>query len=109
MKDNKPYWLPEPITERWYQRIARDYDEDPESQEYLRDTYAHGSAEFADVWDHLGDARHDAKKMCRVLLRLARAIGAPLGDVARLADSPLDADELAWWVQYVDPDDGGEE
>jgi hypothetical protein len=59
-----PYWHPVLSDDKWLARIRADDPEDVAgmSDETIRDEYAHG-LKYADVWDHVGDAREDWEKL----------------------------------------------
>ena len=73
----KPYWYPVLTDDAWVARIREDYPEDTNgrSDEWVRESYAHG-CKYADVWDHLGDAREDWERLADAYLKLKDEIHA---------------------------------
>ena len=70
-EEEKPYWFPELTDDAWLARIREDYPEDTAGMDddSIREEYAHGR-KYADVWDHLGDARDAYEKLADAYLEL---------------------------------------
>lgn len=61
---DKPWWFPVLADHQWANRIRADYPENTVGMddEAIQDQYADGW-KYADVWDHLGDARAAYEKL----------------------------------------------
>lgn len=68
---DKPWWWPQEIGPEWYAQLRDDYDDKADwSDEQLLDYFGGGWDQFADTWDHLGDARAEYEKLARAFLSL---------------------------------------
>lgn len=81
MSDKTPYWYPRLTNTEWCDRIRKDY---PKAalwdDETIRDEYANGW-KYADMWDHLGDARGDYEKLADAYLSLRLAVQGYMGAI----------------------------
>lgn len=72
---DRKWWWPEPTDEKWCERMRAEYPEfaawDDDS---VRDHFS-DAGKYADVWDHLGDAREDWELLADDWLRLKRLAG----------------------------------
>lgn len=75
MESDFPYWWPERTDEKWIKRIRKDYPDSTSmmSDEAIRYEYAH-DARYADVWDHVGDARWDYAQLADAFLSLFESL-----------------------------------
>jgi hypothetical protein len=64
IEQKREWWFPALTGDAWIARIREDYPEETQnlSDEEIRDKYADGR-KYADLWDHLGDARDDWEKL----------------------------------------------
>jgi hypothetical protein len=122
----KPWWFPEITDAAWCDRIRKDYPEDAAGMDDddIREQYANG-CKYADLWDHVGDARSQFEALADAylsmlasrpaavtddvaLLNLIADIRAAAGDkdgklmqdelVARIAGLRVDAERYQWLV-----------
>lgn len=76
MSEDKPYWWPQPVNQEWRDRIRKDYPEEAADMDddTIDDTYGNGW-KYADLWDHLGDARADYEKLADAFLQMVAETG----------------------------------
>lgn len=80
-KDEKPWWWPQPVNDEWRVGIRSEYPEETArmSDHVLDEYYAHGLT-YADMWDHLGDARSEYQKLADAFLWLVKEAGLSPSD-----------------------------
>jgi broad specificity phosphatase PhoE len=68
---NRPDWFPVLTDDKWVAEIREEYPEDTEgmTDDEIREEYANG-CKYADLWDHLGDARYDYQMLADAYLEL---------------------------------------
>lgn len=71
----RPYWWPVLTDDLWIAQIRASYPEDTDglSDEGVREHFA-GGRKYADVWDHLGDARDDWEMLADAFLETLQFI-----------------------------------
>ena len=69
----RPYWLAEVTDVNWCNRIRKDYPDDTKGMddEAIREYYADGR-KYADLWDHLDDARDDYEQLADAYIALLK-------------------------------------
>ena len=83
MSEEKPYWWPVLSDESWCDRLRSEYPEHSDkSDEELRDHFADGW-KYADVWDHLGDARDDWEGLADAFFEQQKELAALRKDKER--------------------------
>lgn len=92
---DKPWWFPVLADHQWANRIRADYPEHTVGMDddAIRDEYADGW-KYADVWDHLGDARADYEKLADDYLQLVALLDRVRSECAvtkRLPDNTASA------------------
>lgn len=89
MSEKRPYWFPVKIDAEYFARLRRDYPENAHlPDDDLKEYFCEDSDKYADVWDHVGDARRDWQELADWALDAIAVLKTFSGDDA--VDSLLD-------------------